>query len=132
MERTDRVENTANTANTANAENEHLRSTLASILDGVVTTDSSGIVTYMNPAAETLTGWTSGDAVGLPLETVFRIVSEATGQPVENPVTRALRDGAVVGLANHTLLIARDGTARPIVDGAAPIRNGTEPCPDAY
>lgn len=104
-------------------ENEQLRNTLASILDGVVTTDRGALVTYLNPAAEALTGWTRQEALGLPLETVLHIVSETTGLAVESPVTRALREGAIVGLANHTLLIAKDGAVRPIVDGAAPIRD---------
>jgi PAS domain S-box-containing protein len=70
-----------------------------------------------------VTGWTLAEAAGVPLDTVFRIVNEETRRTVENPATRALREGLVVGLANHTLLIARDGTERPIDDSAAPIRN---------
>jgi PAS domain S-box-containing protein len=102
---------------------EWLRVTLASIGDAVITIDTEGRVTFMNPTAEALTGWTHEDAAGQPLEAVFAIVNEETRHPVENPVTRALREGLIVGLANHTLLIARDGAERPIDDSAAPIRN---------
>ena len=70
--------------------------------------------------AESLTGWTGAEASGRPLGEVFRIISEASRLPVESPVEKALREGQVVGLANHTLLIARDGTERPIDDSAAP------------
>ena len=101
---------------------ERLRTTLASIGDGVISTDSTGNVTYLNAVAEELTGWTNCDAVGVPLTRVFHIVNESTRLPVENPATRALKEGVVVGLANHTVLIAKDGTERPIDDSAAPIR----------
>src|SRR5216117_3296589 len=100
-----------------------LRVTLSSIGDAVITTDTKGSVTYLNPVAESLTGWTQAEAAGIPLEIVFKIINEETRQTVENPATRAMREGLVVGLANHTLLIARDGTERPIDDSAAPIRN---------
>jgi PAS domain S-box-containing protein len=102
---------------------ELLRVTLASVGDGVIATDTEGRVTYMNPVAETLTGWTRPDASGAMLETVFHIVNEDTRQPVENPGTRALREGVIVGLANHTVLITKDGTERPIDDSASPIRD---------
>ncbi len=102
---------------------EWLRVTLASIGDAIITTDSSGQVTFLNPVAESLTGWTLADASGRPLTDVFNIVNEETRQPVESPTVRALREGVIVGLANHTLLIARDGTERPIDDSAATIRN---------
>ena len=101
---------------------ETFRTTLYSIGDAVITTDASGRVNLMNPVAETLTGWREADAAGRPLPEVFRIVDERTRATVENPVERVLREGAVVGLANHTLLIARDGTERPIADSGAPIR----------
>ncbi|WP_439623146.1 PAS domain S-box protein [Gemmata sp.] len=101
---------------------ERLRVTLASIGDAVVTTDTAGRVTNMNAVAEALTGWANADAVGRPLDAVFRIVNESTRQPAENPAARAIKEGVVVGLANHTVLIARDGTERPIEDSAAPIR----------
>ncbi len=97
--------------------------TLRSIGDAVITTDARGRVTLLNPGAETLTGWSHADACGKPLDVVFMIVNEGSRQPVESPVTRVLREGVVVGLANHTLLIARDGTERPIADSGAPIRD---------
>ena len=102
---------------------EWCRVTLASIGDAVITTDTEGRVTFLNPVAESLTGWTLEEAAGQPLDSVFRIINEETRQPVESPTVRALRDGVVVGLANHSLLIAKDGTERPIDDSAAPIRN---------
>ncbi len=101
---------------------ELLRVTLSSIGDAVIATDPHGRVTNMNVVAEELTGWTSEDAIGQPLETVFHIVNEETGELVENPAKRSLREGVIVGLANHTILIARDGRRRPIDDSAAPIR----------
>lgn len=101
---------------------EWLRVTLSSIGDGVITTDRHGRVTFLNPVAQTLTGWTQEQAVGHALEKVFHIVNEDTRAEVENPALRALRDGLVVGLANHTILISRDGVERPIDDSAAPIR----------
>jgi PAS domain S-box-containing protein len=100
-----------------------LRTTLRSIGDAVITTDSEGRVTFLNPVAERLTGWTTDEAQGQPLDQVFVIVNEETSLRAENPVARALREGVVVGLANHTLLVARDGTRRPIDDSAAPIRD---------
>ncbi len=101
---------------------ERLRTTLASIGDAVITTDARGRVTYLNAVAESLTGWTHEEAAGRPLEVVFDIINEQTRQPVENPVAKVLREGTVVGLANHTVLIGKDGTERPIDDTAAPIR----------
>jgi PAS domain S-box-containing protein len=106
-------------------QSEWLRVTLSSIGDAVVTTDAEGQVTFLNGVAEMLTGWPAADAVGLPLPDVFRIVNERTRQEVENPAIRALRDGIVVGLANHTILIMRDGTERPIDDSAAPMRDAS-------
>jgi PAS domain S-box-containing protein len=102
---------------------EWLRVTLSSIGDAVITTDTQGRVTFLNPVAQTLTGWRQEEAEGKPLGEVFRIVNEESRQPAENPIPRALREGLVVGLANHTLLIAKDGSERPIDDSAAPIRN---------
>ncbi len=98
--------------------------TLRSIGDAVISTDAAGCVEMLNPVAEALTGWHQDDARGRPLEEVFRIVNEETRLTVENPVTKVLREGKIVGLANHTLLIARDGTEQPIADSAAPIRSG--------
>jgi PAS domain S-box-containing protein len=102
---------------------ERLRVTLASIGDGVISTDAEGRVDFLNPVAEELVGWKSEEAARSNLEEVFRIVNEATRQPVENPALRALREGVIVGLVNHTVLIARDGRERPIDDSAAPIRD---------
>src|SRR6202051_2229008 len=87
---------------------EWCRVTLASIGDAVITTDTEGRVTFLNSVAESLTGWTLTEAAGLPLDSVFRIRNEESRQPFESPSVRALRDGVVVGLANHSLLIARD------------------------
>jgi len=105
------------------AERERFRTTLTSIGDAVMVTDAQGRVTLLNPVAEALTGW-DADAIGRPVETVFRIVNEETREPVENPVDKVLREGAVVGLANHTVLIGRAGRERPIDDSGAPIRDG--------
>jgi PAS domain S-box-containing protein len=100
-----------------------LRVTLASIGDAVIATDPEGRVTFLNPVAEHLTGWPTDEARGRPLDEVFVVVNQETRRPVENPALRALREGTVVGLANHTVLTARDGTERPIDDSAAPIRD---------
>ncbi len=102
---------------------EWLRVTLASIGDAVIATDTHGRVTFLNGVAQELTGWTQEEAKGQPLEAVFTILNEKSRHPVENPVEKVLRDGVVVGLGNHTVLIARDGTERPIDDSAAPIRD---------
>ncbi len=102
---------------------EEFRITLYSIGDGGIAADRESRVRQMNPVAENLTGWTEAEARGKPLDEVFRIVNEETRAVVENPVEGVLREGQVVGLANHTLLIARDGTERPIADSAAPIRD---------
>ncbi|HSQ20914.1 MAG TPA: PAS domain S-box protein [Blastocatellia bacterium] len=107
----------------ASERRELLRVTLQSIGDAVITTDTEGRVTYLNKVAASLTGWLHQDALGQPLENVFQIVNEATGQKVESPATKALREGVVVGLANHTLLIQKDGNKCPIDDSAAPIRD---------
>ncbi len=95
--------------------------TLASIGDAVIATDNQGRVTFLNSMAESLTGWPLAEAVGRPLAEVFRIVNEQTRQPVEDPAAKVLRHGAVVGLANHTALLARDGREIPIDDSGAPI-----------
>ena len=107
----------------AHQRREIFRVTLHSIGDAVITTDTHGRITALNEVAESLTGWSRDDALGQPLDRVFNIVNEVTRQPVENPATRALREGVVVGLANHTLLIKKDGQECPIDDSAAPIRN---------
>lgn len=105
------------------SEQERLAVTLASIGDAVIATDDRGQVVFMNGVAEKLTGWREADATGAPLEKVFRIINETSREPVESPVEKVLREGNIVGLANHTVLIARDGRAQPIDDSAAPIRN---------
>lgn len=102
---------------------ERFRTTLYSIGDGVITTDIRGMVFQMNPVAEALTGWSEKEALGRSVADVFNIVNELTGTSVENPVYRVLREGIIVGLANHTTLIAKDGVRRPIADSGAPIRN---------
>ncbi|MFO0880871.1 MAG: PAS domain S-box protein [Gemmataceae bacterium] len=102
---------------------EQLRTTLSSIGDGVITTDTQGRITGLNPVAEKLTGWTLTSALGQSMDAVFSIVDEETGRPMENPATRALRERMVVGLEKNCYLIAKDGTQRPIDDSAAPIRS---------
>jgi PAS domain S-box-containing protein len=101
---------------------EQLAVTLRSIGDAVIVTDTTGAVTFLNPTAQALTGWAPQEAAGQPLERVFHIVNEETRQVVENPVAKVLREGTVVGLANHTILLARDGREIPIDDSGAPIR----------
>jgi PAS domain S-box-containing protein len=105
-------------------ERERLAVTLRSIGDALIATDEKGRIVLMNPVAEQLTGWPLGMAAGVPLEQAFNIVHESTRIPCENPVTKVIQTGRVVALANHTTLIARDGTERNIADSAAPIRNG--------
>jgi len=100
---------------------EEFRTTLYSIGDAVITTDTAGTVKRMNPVAEHLTGWRESEARGMPLERVFHIMNEDSGVAAENPVSRVLREGKVIGLANHTVLIAKDGTENPIADSGAPI-----------
>jgi PAS domain S-box-containing protein len=100
---------------------QEIRATLYGLGDGVLASDPEGRVLHMNPVAEHLTGWTEPEAIGRPLEDVFRIIHEDTQEPVENPAMRVLREGRIVGLANHTLLIARDGTRRAIADSGAPV-----------
>ncbi len=100
-----------------------LATTLKSIGDAVIATDAEGFVTFMNSVAEVLTGWNQEEAAGKPLEKVLNIINEITNKEAENPVTRVLREGIVVGLANHTVLIARDGTKHLVDDSGAPIRD---------
>ena len=102
---------------------QHLRTTLASIGDGVITCDQDGKVQLMNPVAQELTGWLESQARNQPLDEVFPIVNEGTRQPVENPVTKVQRLNRIVGIANHTLLIRKDGSEIAIDDSGAPIRN---------
>jgi PAS domain S-box-containing protein len=99
--------------------------TLSSIGDAVITTDTQGRVTFLNPVAEMMTGWKLAEALGLPLEEVFNIINEETRARVKSPVDKVLREGIVVGLANHTALIAKDGSERSIEDSAAPIKDAS-------
>jgi len=100
-----------------------LATTLRSIGDGVIATDEKGLVTFMNPVAGALTGWKWEDALGKDFTEVFNIVNEQTRARPESLVTRVIREGVVVGLANHSMLIAKDGREIPIDDSAAPIRD---------
>jgi PAS domain S-box-containing protein len=106
-------------------ERELLATTLSSIGDGVIVTDAASRVTFINPEAQRLTGWTQSEAEGMQLPAVFRIVNEETRKEAENPVDKVMRTGVVTGLANHTLLIGKDGVERPIDDSAAPIRHSS-------
>jgi PAS domain S-box-containing protein len=103
---------------------ERNRTTLQSLGDAVISTDGSGRIAQMNPVAEALTGWLEAEVRGQPLERAFRIVNEETRAVVESPVARVLREGQIVGLANHSILIAKNGQECPITDSGAPIRNG--------
>lgn len=103
------------------AKESEIRATLYSIGDAVISTDITGGILMMNPVAERLTGWTETEAKGRPIQEVFNIINEFTREPAENPVERVIREGVVVGLANHTVLISRDGSERPIADSGAPI-----------
>ncbi|MBI5918162.1 MAG: EAL domain-containing protein [Nitrosomonadales bacterium] len=104
-------------------EKERVQVTLASIGDAVVVTDSRGAVDYLNAVAEAMIGWPLSEARGKPLHEVFHIVNEQTRKLVENPVDVVLREGRIVGLANHTVLISRDGRECAIEDSAAPVRD---------
>jgi PAS domain S-box-containing protein len=104
-------------------ERAEIAATLNSIGDGVIATDNEAKVVRMNPVAERLTGWSLGDARGRALTEVFRVFNEDSGAAVENPAERVLRDGIVVGLANHTELRDRHNVNRPITDSGAPIRD---------
>ncbi len=97
------------------------KTTLNSIGDGVITTDMDGIITFMNPIAEMLTGWSLADATGEPLEVVFNIINEITRESCGNLVLKVIETGQIMGLANQTLLISRDGKETPIKDSGAPI-----------
>jgi PAS domain S-box-containing protein len=99
-----------------------LEVTLASIGDAVLVADTQGHITFLNSVAETLTGWTTQEAKGRPLGQVFPVINERTRHPIDDPVARVLQTGTIVGLGNHTVLIARDGRELPIDDSAAPIR----------
>ena len=100
-----------------------LATTLTSIGDGVLTTDTHGYITFLNEMAQTLTGWTEIEALGKPVTDIFKIIHETTRQPVENPLIRALQKRTMADLSAHTLLIAKNGSELPINDRAAPIRD---------
>jgi PAS domain S-box-containing protein len=102
---------------------ELLRVTLGSIADGVIATDGSGKVTFINAAAEALTGWPAAESLDRDLADIFCVVNERTGEPVEDPVARILKTGQVEPPTNHQLLVARDGNRRPVDEAAAPIRD---------
>jgi PAS domain S-box-containing protein len=104
-------------------EHQQLRTVLMSIGDGVVVTDAAGRITFLNPVAESLTGWRATEAAGQTMGDVFHIVNEISRQPVPDPVAKVLETGAMVVLANHTILIGRDGAEHPIDDSAAPIHS---------
>ena len=98
---------------------------LSSIGDGLIATDNQGSIIFINQVAKELTGWSADEAHGQPLQDVFRIINEDTRDEVENPALRAIREGIVFGLANHTILIRKDGTEIPIDDSGSPIRDAT-------
>ncbi|HEX2224114.1 MAG TPA: EAL domain-containing protein [Thermoanaerobaculia bacterium] len=102
-------------------EKERAQVTLASIGDGVIRTDAEGVVDYINPVAEQLTGWTAAEAVGQPVLRVFAVVDESTGKPLVNPVEKCLREGRVIELPGYCLLVRRDGGECAIRDSVAPI-----------
>ncbi|MDX1991769.1 MAG: PAS domain-containing protein [bacterium] len=107
----------------AQQQQEWFRITLSSIGDAVIATDTEGRISFINGVAETLTGWSAAEAVGTPIDKVFRIVNATTRQPRDNPLLEALKKGTIVGLANHTILIAKDGREIHISDSGAPIRD---------
>jgi diguanylate cyclase (GGDEF)-like protein/PAS domain S-box-containing protein len=104
-------------------QHELMRVTLRSIGDAVITTDAAGLISWLNPVAERMTGWLSSEAVGRPLLQVFHIVNEETRESAPDPVAACLAEGRIVGLAHQTLLISKDGTEYGIQDSAAPILN---------
>ena len=106
-------------------DNELLSVTLNSIGDGVVTTDNEGNITYLNQAAQEITGWNNETAAARPFEKIFDLRNETTGEAISNPVSAVLRTGKIVGLANHTVLLNRQGDFIPITDSAAPIKDQT-------
>lgn len=100
-----------------------LATTLKSIGDAVIATNVNKLITFMNPVAEALTGWKQEEAIGKPLKDVFKVINEKTGKQADDPVAMVLREGVIVGLSNHAVLIAKDGTKRPVDDSGAPIRD---------
>ncbi|MGH7524916.1 MAG: CHASE3 domain-containing protein [Gemmatimonadales bacterium] len=118
-----KIRNRERAAAQLHEQQEWFRTTLFSIGDAVITTDTTGVVSNLNPVAEALTGWSAAEARGHNLDDVFRVVHEVTRAPASNPALQALREGTVIGLANHSVLIARDGVEHPVDDSAAPIRD---------
>lgn len=104
---------------------ELFRVTLASIADALIATDDTGRITFMNTVAEELTGWTWQDALGRPFDEVFQIINEVTRKTAPNPVAHVLETGTLVGRGRDTILVAKDGTRRPVDDSAAPIQSST-------
>jgi PAS domain S-box-containing protein len=117
------VERAVRAEDSERTERRRFETTLTSIGDAVIATDAAGQVTFVNKVASALLQWPETEACGKPLDVVFHIVNELSRLPVDSPVARVLRDGQIVGLANHTILIGRDGTEVPIDDSAAPIRD---------
>jgi PAS domain S-box-containing protein len=115
----------ADAKNKAENDRDLVGTTLASIGDAVIAIDAEGKVTFLNTMAQRLTGWSQEDAAGRTMSDVFVIRNEKTRQPVENPAERAMREGAVTDLANHTVLISKEGREIPIEDSAAPIRDAS-------
>ena len=107
---------------------EWLRVTLSSIGDAVIASDTEGRITFLNPVAVTLTGWQLEEALGQPIQGVFRIINEKTHEPAEDLVARVLNEKRVVGLANDTVLVTKDGREVPIEDSAAPIMDSRRQC----
>lgn len=104
-------------------QNERARATLESIGDAVITTDLAGMITYLNPVAERLTGWDAAEALGRSLDAILPLISEASRQPVPNTAARCLTEGRSIDLEDGVLLLRRDGTEVPIGDSAAPVRD---------
>jgi PAS domain S-box-containing protein len=123
VERADRELELRKEAESAEREQRiRLGTTLASIGDAVIATDAGGRIVFVNPVAQSLARWPEAEMLGKPIDEVFRIVNEDSREKVESPIAKVLREGNIVGLANHTVLIARDGTEIPIDDSGAPIR----------
>jgi PAS domain S-box-containing protein len=123
MKKRSKLKSQNNTEITLKESEPRFRTIMMSVGDGVIVTDAEGRVEIMNPVAEELTGWKKEEAHGKLMEEVFHIINEETRQIVENPVIRVIREGIIVGLANHSVLIAKDGTEYPIADSGSPIRD---------
>lgn len=117
------ISNRKNAESALQDEKERLSVTLRSIGDGVITTDIEGKIVFLNKVAENLSGWSNEEAQGKPSTKVFNIINEKTGQKCVSPVQRVMDLGRIIGLANHTALIAKDGTVHSIADSGAPIRD---------